>query len=295
LISRAVQSILTNYFIFSVRIANFKRLSLKLMIMIRKIAFPLLVINLLSSAFIADHKTTPKPLAKTNFAVVELFTSEGCSSCPPADALLAEIEKENQNKPVYLMAFHVDYWDRLGWKDSFSSAKFSARQNQYADWLRLKTVYTPQVVVNGSKEFVGSEGNMLRNSIKTELAKAPTGNLAVSISKSENGKLKLNYNTDQRTDDYALAVALVMAKASNQVLKGENRNKTLRHVQIVRQFETFALRGKSSGSVNLQMNHLNGQQPTELIAFLQNNKTGKITEATSLSSLLAIELGHKSE
>ena len=263
--------------------------------MIRKIALPLLVISFLSVAFIADNKTTSKPIATTGFAVVELFTSEGCSSCPPADALLAKIEKESQNKPVYLLAFHVDYWDRLGWKDSFSSPKFSARQNQYADWLKLKTVYTPQVVINGSKEFVGSEENMLRNSIKTALAKPLMGNLTISTSKNGNGRLTLNYNTDQLTDGYSLAVALVMGKASNQVLKGENKGKTLSHVQIVTQFETFALAGKNNGSVNVQINHLNGQQPTALIAFLQSNKTGKITAATSLNSLLDGELSHKSE
>lgn len=183
--------------------------------MITKIALPLLVISLLSFAFIADNKITPKPQAKTGFAVVELFTSEGCSSCPPADALLAQIEKESQNKPVYLLAFHVDYWNRLGWKDRFSSTKFSSRQNQYANWLNLKTVYTPQVVVNGSREFVGSEENIFRNSIKTALAKPSLGNLAISTSKKGNSNLILNYNTDQPTDGYSLALALVIAKASN--------------------------------------------------------------------------------
>lgn len=265
------------------------------MTMITKIALPLLVISLLSVAFIAGNKTTPKPQAKTGFAVVELFTSEGCSSCPPADALLAEIEKETQNKPVYLLAFHVDYWNRLGWKDSFSNSKFSSRQNQYADWLNLKTVYTPQVVVNGSKEFIGSEENILRNSIKTALAKPSTGNLAISTSKTDNGNLMLNYNSDLPTDGYSLAVAFVIAKASNQVLKGENKGKTLSHVQIITQFETFALGGKTNGTVNVQMETVNGKRPTTLIASLQNNKTGKITAATSLSNLLAFELSRKSE
>ncbi|KQM77030.1 hypothetical protein ASE74_17340 [Pedobacter sp. Leaf216] len=261
--------------------------------MIRKIALPLLVIGFLGVAFVADQKNNPNSPEKGGFAVVELFTSEGCSSCPPADALLAQIEKESQNKPVYLLAFHVDYWDRLGWKDSFSSSKFSARQNQYANWLKLKTVYTPQVVVNGSKEFIGSEENTLRNSIKTALANPSTGNLAVALSKSDKDKLTLNYNTDQPTDGYSLAVALVLAKASNRILKGENKGLTLSHVQIVSQFETFALGGKSGGSV--QINKLNGQQPTELIAFLQENKTGKITAATRLKYLDSNTLTNKSE
>lgn len=253
--------------------------------MIRKIALPLLLINFLSVAFIADNQTMPKPLAGTGFAVVELFTSEGCSSCPPADALLEKIEKESQNKPVYLLAYHVDYWDRLGWKDSFSSPIFSARQNQYADWLKLKTIYTPQIVVNGSKEFIGSEENTLRNSIKTALEKPSTTGLHLSLGKIANDNFAINYNTDQKTENSSLAIALVTGNATSQVLKGENKGRTLKHVQIVRQFEIFSLNGKTDGMVNIRLDRLQGQMPSELIAFLQDNKTGKTTAAARLSAL----------
>jgi hypothetical protein len=265
------------------------------MIMIRKIALPLLLISIFNVAFSAGNKTTSKPFAETGFAVVELFTSEGCSSCPPADALLAEIAKESQNKSVYLLAFHVDYWDRLGWMDRFSSPKFSARQNQYANWLNLKTIYTPQVVINGGKEFVGSEENIMRNSIKTALAKPTGGNLQISLGKTDKHRLILNYTTDQQADGFSLAVALVSSNASSQVLKGENKGKTLAHVQIVRQFEAFALQGKTKGSVDMQVDKVDGKVPTELIAFLQNNKTGKIIAASKLNNLFINHLTNKSE
>src|SRR5476649_2001101 len=110
---------------------------------------------IITQAFIKDKKTV-SPENK-GFAVIELFTSEGCSSCPPADALVAKVQKESADKPVYILAFHVDYWNRLGWKDAFSSAEYSYRQSQYARWLKLSSVYTPQIVVNGHTEFVGSE------------------------------------------------------------------------------------------------------------------------------------------
>jgi len=264
------------------------------MTMIRKIALPLLLISVISIAFTADLSTTPKS-TDTGFAVVELFTSEGCSSCPSADALLAEIEKENSKKPVYLLAFHVDYWDRLGWKDSFSSAKFSARQNQYANWLNLKTVYTPQAVVNGSTEFIGSDEKILRNCINTMLAKPSTDHLEISLGKTDKHNLILNYNTNQQTNGYMLAVALVTQKASNKVLKGENKGRTLSHVQIVRQFDTFQLQGKTNGSVNVQVDQSNGEISSELIAFLQNTKTGKITAASKLNTLLDSQLSNKSK
>ncbi|MEO6849831.1 MAG: DUF1223 domain-containing protein, partial [Mucilaginibacter sp.] len=120
---------------------------------------------------IKNKKIVKTEVTSKGFAVVELFTSEGCSSCPPADAVVAKVQKESANKPVYILAYHVDYWNRLGWKDVFSSPEYSARQNQYAHWLKLSSVYTPQVVVNGRTEFVGSEEGALRGAISTNLQK----------------------------------------------------------------------------------------------------------------------------
>ena len=98
-------------------------------------------------------------MAAEPFAVVELFTSEGCSSCPPAEALLNQIHPRaaKSGQRIYTLAFHVDYWDRLGWKDPFSEAAYSQRQNSYANGFGEDRIYTPQMIVNGRGGFVGSD------------------------------------------------------------------------------------------------------------------------------------------
>ena len=144
---------------------------------------------------IKNKKVVKTEVAGKGFAVIELFTSEGCSSCPPADALVARVQKESANEPVYILAFHVDYWNRLGWKDVFSSSEYSDRQNQYAMWLKLSSVYTPQAIVNGRTEFVGSEEGTLRNAIKTGLCKeaAKTELTLSNIKTDANDKASVQY------------------------------------------------------------------------------------------------------
>lgn len=216
--------------------------------------------------------------AGKGFAVIELFTSEGCSSCPPADALVAKIQKESSGQPIYILAFHVDYWDRLGWKDMFSSAAFTHRQNQYAKWLHVSEIYTPQAVVNGQKEFVGSEEGTLRSAIKTNLQKQAAAQLSLSDIKLGKDKATLQYQTQGNTAGTVLVLALVQKSAQTKVERGENSGRMLSHVQIVRGLESFPLKAdKGVASITLPK----GFDPKafELIAILQNTATGAISAA----------------
>lgn len=216
------------------------------------------------------------------FAVIELFTSEGCSSCPPADELVGKVQKESGDKPVYILAFHVDYWNRLGWKDIFSSADYSQRQNQYAKWLNLSSVYTPQIVVNGKTEFVGSEEGTLRSAIKANLQKSAKNQLALSDLKFKNSDASLQYRLRNKPANSSLLVALIERTATSKVLRGENGGRTLSHAQIVNKLQTIPLKDVS-GSVSIALPHDFSAQNYEVIAFVQNNNNGEITAADKVS------------
>lgn len=222
-----------------------------------------------------------RPVATGNgFAVVELFTSEGCSSCPPADALVARLQMESADKPVYILAFHVDYWNRLGWKDVFSSHEYSERQNQYAKWLNLSSVYTPQAIVNGRAELVGSEETNLRKAIKNGLEKSAKTAVSLTNIKVEGDKATLQYRTEGATNNSSLLIALVEKNASTKVKSGENGGRTLSHVQIVTQLKTIALKNVESGTQSLALPRGFDPQKWELIGFVQNTSNGEITGAT---------------
>lgn len=231
------------------------------------------------------HSTPSSALTLTRpakgFAVVELFTSEGCSSCPPADQLVARIKRESKDQPVYILAFHVDYWNRLGWKDSFSDAGYTRRQNQYATWLNLQSIYTPQIVVNGSKEFVGSDEPALRKAINGDLEETSPALLTLSDIKTGQGRVDWQYQTQNTGNNISLLVAIVQRTATTAVRAGENGGQTLSHVQIVRNITSSGLKanGSGGGSISLPKGVSPGDE--ELIAFLQNNDNGHIIAATS--------------
>lgn len=212
------------------------------------------------------------------FAVVELFTSEGCSSCPPADELVARIQKEDKDKPVYILAFHVDYWNRLGWKDVFSSADYSKRQNEYANWLNLQSVYTPQIVVNGKKEFVGSEEGTLRNAITAGLRNNPAATLTLNTQKGQD-RISVQYRVNGAEKNTNLLLALVQKAAQTKVQRGENGGRTLSHVQIVRKIQSVALSAGGNGNAAIALPEGINAQDWEVIGLVQNQTSGEILAA----------------
>jgi hypothetical protein len=240
-------------------------------------------VSLAVFATVAFVNKMPGRNAATNkgFAVIELFTSEGCSSCPSADNLVAKIQKEYNGQSVYILAYHVDYWNRLGWKDEFSNASYSKRQHDYMDYLHTDGVYTPQIVINGSKEFVGSEEGTLRSAIKAGLQKTTAYQLALSGVKIEHRKLSVHYQLQNAESGSVLLLALIQHSAQTQVKAGENKGRTLSHVQIVRDLQTTVLNGKS-GTASVDLPAGFNAQNFELTGIIQNMRNGAITAAVKI-------------
>ncbi|MFD2786379.1 DUF1223 domain-containing protein [Hymenobacter rubripertinctus] len=170
--------------------------------------------------------------------VVELFTSEGCSSCPAADAALRELEMAQSVSGVEVIALgqHVDYWNRLGWKDPFSSPAFTQRQRTYAEGFGTGS-YTPQAVVNGRYELVGSRRQALAETI-AKAAKAPRA--TVRLTRTAAGELAVHItDLPAGTAPTEVALALTETGLSSQVGRGENAGRLLRHAAVVRELRTL--------------------------------------------------------
>jgi hypothetical protein len=224
------------------------------------------------------------PVKKAGFAVLELFTSEGCSSCPAADDLLAHVQEEAGDKPVYVLAYHVDYWNRLGWKDKFSSPAFSQRQYQYHDWFTSQ-VYTPQLVVNGRLDLVGSDAPAVRRAVQGSL----DNDAAVALElhgRLQSGVIDLEYQVAGDNPGQSIAgqlvIAVVQKHAVSKVERGENAGLTLSHAQIVRNLYKFDLTN-NKGAVKIDVPEGFDRQDWEIIGMVQDPASGVIKAAGRLT------------
>lgn len=213
--------------------------------------------------------------------LVELFTSEGCSSCPSADKLLAELYDSQPVDDVTIvpMAFHVDYWDRLGWKDPFGDASYSRRQRAYAGLLKSDSVYTPQMIVNGTEGFVGSDRGAAQKAIaQAGKAALPAIEVAPSL---EGGKVNLALSvTGVSATDGILWAAVVEDGLESDVKRGENSGRQLKHQAVVRTFQGEAYVPAASGedkvSVGLPWSDGWKAGNCRVIVAIQSKATGQL-------------------
>lgn len=209
------------------------------------------------------------------FALLELYTSEGCSSCPPADELLGKIQNEYRNKNVFVLAYHVDYWDKQGWKDIFSNPDFTKRQYDYAQFMGKEPIYTPQVIINGKTDFIGSQETSMRNGIKSALSKPVLASLSLEASQNSNS-LSVNYNVESTSKNSRLLIAVVQKEAKSNVKRGENANRVLSHYQIVRNLQSIDLNKTKKGTAAIHLPKNYNTQDFEIIGFIQDMNSGAI-------------------
>ena len=227
--------------------------------------------------------------AQRSPVLVELFTSEGCSSCPPADALLAKLDQTQPFDGAEIIALgeHVDYWDQLGWHDRFSSHQYTERQNQYRFRFHLDDVYTPQMVVDGTAPFVGNDVphivraiNSAEHAAKIDLvlSKATVDGSHVSFTVSSSAPPNLLSNAD-------LYAALVDPTDTTDVRRGENKGQVLHHVAVVRSLQKIG-KLKELASAPLKANLLapeNSMPATmRIVVFAQRSGEGAVIGAVSM-------------
>ena len=216
----------------------------------------------------------PLPDSK-NIAVLELFTSQGCSSCPPADRLLGTYAS---NENTIVLSFHVDYWDRLGWKDPFSSKEYTQRQYEYASALQAN-VYTPQLVINGQTELVGSDANKIANTIKKVFSEQPDATLSIKTVKTENGKADISFDASGNIANSLLNIALVEKKTTTDVKAGENGGVTLTNYNVVRNFETINKFNDGDNVASINIPSSTDLKNMSVVLFLQQKNSNKISAA----------------
>jgi hypothetical protein len=255
------------------------------LVMLQRFAFLIAVASLIVIGSFAIRATSVPNTSAQGPVVVELFTSEGCSSCPPADALLQKFDRQPfSGAHLIVLSEHVDYWNHIGWKDPYSAAAFSDRQSAYGNHLRLGSVYTPQMIVDGADEFVGSNSGDAQNALEKAALQAK---IPVKISglRREGGVLKAQVETgalpsDLRRADVVVAVAL--DRAESQVSAGENAGHRLTHVAVVRALVKAGSVGATqsfSKEISVPLDKDIAASDLRVIAFLQEPGPGRIRGA----------------
>jgi hypothetical protein len=222
--------------------------------------------------------------------VLELFTSQGCSSCPPADRLLSRLGHDGASgKRVLPLAFHVDYWNYIGWTDPFSSADWSARQTEYSRRFKLDGIYTPQIVVNGRAQLVGSDEEGIAREIEAA-ARQPSARVTLAVDAAGGRRVVADVTAEATTaleaDRLDAVVVLYESGVATDVKRGENSGRRLENDFIVRRLDrafTFEPRAgaKREGRVSFDLDPTWNAANVRAVAFLQDPETMRIYGAAA--------------
>jgi hypothetical protein len=253
-----------------------------------------LVCSLIFVLAAVGHRSTetanslPRADGTRSPVLVELFTSEGCSSCPPADELLRKLDESQPVAGAEIIALseHVDYWDDIGWKDPFSARANSERQDRYSAHLG-SGVYTPQMVVDGEFEFVGSDA---RSAVQAIGKAAAAQKIAVSLNSAQgqDGKVSVQVQAgplpeSSKATSANVVLAIADDKDVSSVARGENSGRTLTHVAVLRGWKTAGTVDKTKGFSQTVETDIpaSGAKKSRIIVIVQEGREGKIVGLAS--------------
>ena len=235
---------------------------------------------------------TPQPLhgsdARTP-VLVELFTSEGCSSCPPADRFLQKLDGQPMpGAEMVVLSEHVDYWNHIGWRDPYSARSYSERQSAYAKRFGLDSVYTPQMVVDGTSEFVGSNSGLANKAFARALSipRIPVNLSSISADASNTLHAHLETGALDGSREADVYVAVALNRAESQVSAGENAGHRLAHVSVVKSLTKIGVLKQGqvlAQDVQLKLERGSDSRSLRLIAFVQEPRQGRVLGAAAMS------------
>jgi hypothetical protein len=232
---------------------------------------------------LSSQVATPSAPAQRVPVLVELFTSEGCSDCPPADALLAKLDATQpiSGAQAIVLSEHVTYWNHQGWNDPFSLDAMTERQEDYVRRFGLDSSYTPQMVVDGMEQFVGSNARALVAAIEKE-AKTPRQNVVIESAQWDQGIAQFSVHASAPSGAKLVAV-LAADTTHEEVSGGENAGRTLRHTAVVRVMKEFGAEAADGRQLKLPGGPLTQRTeaavPVRLVVFLVDRKTGHVLGA----------------
>ncbi len=217
------------------------------------------------------------------FALVELFTSEGCSSCPPADILLSKLaaSAQQQGLNIYPISLHVDYWNRLGWRDPFSQKQFTIRQQEYAQFFNADQVATPQFVINGSRYVLSADSSKLQRLVNQALSEEVSGVLNLSLRRVAESKVQVAFVYEGDLTDRLLQAVLIERIVDVSVASGENAGRKLRHNNVARQWQTLKL-PQERGQVEFNFTHVKPWEDFAVIVFVQDAQSMEVVAASAI-------------
>jgi hypothetical protein len=223
--------------------------------------------------------------------LVELFTSQGCSSCPPADRLLARLAAEPGERTVIPLAFHVDYWNHLGWQDPFSSPRWSERQRRYGVAFGAGRIYTPELVVAGRADCVGTDAAALRRLVAAAAAEPVTATVAVDPAARAGAVWPARIRAQRQRAAGAPAAEVLVAIYENgletPVRRGENADRRLRNDRVVRHLARAGSLPAGGGEVDTRLDlpiDAGWSRRLGIVAFVQEPSTLRVLAAAEASA-----------